>query len=251
MPKLAGYFLTFLLGAALVGLGLLLGGFHKDLEALSEQDPGANYFPEGMPMFEGSRPTPLGTDIKVNDVPMQVAYFETDRPVDEVRTFYLNEFKQMKIQAHSDMGDGWANVYGEDFKKNVQRLVAIQRQGARTFVFPSIVPLSAVPNLDPEKSGDVFIMPGASGYSEMSSREYGKSSRMILYQSPLGPAESTIRIAEGMAKLGWKGGQDLQGQEGSRVMEFSCESGRAAVMLMPQKGGGASVIINVQGGAGK
>jgi hypothetical protein len=248
MKKFTRIFLTSLLALLIIAAGLIIGGAWEDLQATGDGDPMRGYFSDDMPNFPGSSPAPLGKDLNFNDLPMEVAYFETEAAVAEVRDYYLNAFKKMSLMAHYDGGPGGAVVYGHDLKKKTQRLVAIQRQGARTFVFPSIMPMLAMPSLDPAKAGGVFVVPGAVGYSAVSSREYGKASRMVAYQSPRDSAETASLITEGMKKLGWVPGTSADMSGGSQMLDFTSESGRASVMVMNGRAGGAAVLMNVQGG---
>jgi hypothetical protein len=241
-------------GAALLGLGivaggLMLGGVRQDLEAVAEGDPAAHYFSYEMPRMPGTREAPLGAGLSFNNMPLEVSYFETDKPVAEVRKFYLEKFAAMKLLTSvTDGGDEGAVVYGNDAEQKVQRIITIQRRGERTFVFPAQVPLLAVPSLSPPKDLDVALMPGASGFVQIGSSDYGRPARLIMWHHEKEAETVAEFVKADMKRLGWAeaegGGASLAGT----VIEFSRPGASATFTVFRSKAEGpTSVVANVQG----
>ncbi|MBI5527076.1 MAG: hypothetical protein HY897_12145 [Deltaproteobacteria bacterium] len=242
---------TALVGLCIVSAGLLLGGVRHDLEAVADGDPGAHYFSHEMPRMPGAREAPLGAGLSFNNMPLEVSFFQTEKPVAEVREFYLAKFAAMKLSTSvTDGGDEGAVVYGNDTQKKVQRIISIQRRGGATFVFPAQVPLLAVPSFAPPENLDVALMPGASGFVQIGSSDYGRPSRLIMWHHEKETQAVAAFVKDEMKRLGWAeaegGGPSLMGT----VLEFSRPGGSATFTVFRQKTEGpTSVVANVQGRA--
>ena len=239
--------LTAAIGCAIVGGGLLLGGLRNDLAAVGGIDPVTGYFTHEMPAFPGSQATPLGKGLSFNGMPMEIAFYQTEKPVAELRDFYAARFKAMKLKTSVTDNAGESVVFGNDEKANVQRIVAIQRVGSMTYVFPSVVPLLAVPATGAPEKSDVAVLPGSIGYTEITSSDYGRPSRVVTFHNEKDVAENAAFIKTRMAELGWK--EDaLWSPDSVAVMHFT-RPGRDAVftLLSREAPGMTSVLVNVQG----
>ena len=245
--SIARAMLSLLLGAALVAGGLLLGGLQQDLEAVATGDPMRSYFTHEMPRFPGASEAPLGKGLSFNGMPMEVSHFSTGKTVDEVRAFYLDAFKAMRLEASSNDGDDGAVIYANDAKAKVQRIVSIQRRGGETYVFPAVVPLFAVPVLAPPAAADVAVMEGALAYTDIRSSDYGRPSRLVTWYHAAPVDDVAAAVKARMAELGWtahEGGISIAGTG----LQFS-KAGREATYTIFRKPGGAltAVLATIHG----
>ncbi|MFA6034860.1 MAG: hypothetical protein WC889_18315 [Myxococcota bacterium] len=246
---------TALLGFMIVAAGLTAGGVWSDLEAVGSGDPMAHYFSGAMP-DPGVHQTPLGADISLNGMPMEIAYFQSERTVKDLRDFYLGEFKKMKLVTAVKEIENESVVYGADKKAGQQRIVVIRRQGDQTLVFPSIVPLMAVPSFGAKPGSDIFAPEDAKGFVEISSADYGKSSRVIIYRVAKAPAETADLVRNGMKAKGWEvellpGASNDKGYggESGAVIQFIRAGKAATVTVTPgEEKGSSAILMNVQGG---
>ena len=241
---------TALLGFMIVAAGLTLGGVWGDLEAVGSGDPMAHYFSGAMP-DPGVRMTPLGSDITFNGMPMEIAFYQSERAVKDLRDFYLGEFKKMKLVTAVREIENESVVYGADKKAGQQRIVVIRRQGDQTLVFPSIVPLMAMPSFSAKPGSDIYAPEDAKGFVEISSADYGKSSRVILYRVARAAGETADLVRTGMKAKGWElesGFDSTAGGAGGagRIMQFNGKGKGAMVTVNPgDTPASSTVLMNV------
>ena len=113
-------------------------------------------------------------------------------------------------------------------------------------VFPAIVPLFGVPSVAAPAESGVAIMPGATGFINIFSKDYGRPSPLITWQHPASEDEVASFIKSRMKDLGWEEGDGAQ--VGGTILYFSKGGAHATVTVLRPKGDAiTSVLMSIQG----
>lgn len=140
-----------------IGLGVLLGGTDEPVEGfdlktdailpkpveasearVSEPAPPPPAL-EGLPVYPGATPSPLGETAAAGGVPLDVAWFETDDAIEDVMAWYENRLsadESLTVVSHQFSGNSGYVGY-RDGKTDVMHVVSFVRQGEGTMVIPS------------------------------------------------------------------------------------------------------------------
>lgn len=98
---------------------------------------------EGLPTYPGSRPEGFHGDIRARDIPMNMAWFHTSDPIEEVMAWYKEELTiggQEAFAHRYSPASGYVGYHDEEAGK--MRVVAVMRQGDGTMVMPGATKVS-------------------------------------------------------------------------------------------------------------
>lgn len=183
----------------------------------------ARYYQEGeIPAYPGSLEYSMGDDLNVNGIRTRVSYFYTDDAPEKVVDFYSRKLTKAGLSPRVTRRTATeANVYALNQDQSGQISVTVVADGARTIVFPSIIPLSGriISGSVVKSRTDIPFSPDAVGIMDVSSEN--ESGAFLSYVEPRMDVLTALgHIRDDMGRRNWSIEEYRQNVDGSGRVAF-------------------------------